>query len=199
MKKGLFTAILLLLTLNVYSQQKQKEDFGLPVLHIIKETTLSPNYGCRSAEDFKKGYAETALFVSDYSKRRNSPDLLFNGACNSEDYFEASTAGNDVALIADYGENILIENISADKIFNLQRVAVDEAYTKFTTRSKVQKNHTYAVILTKNELRGWFVFTVTDYVKNKKVDLKYAVKMYEIYSSKVRANDFSWEKGNENK
>lgn len=199
MKKGLFLAILLLLTLNVYSQQKQKEEFGLPVLHVIKETTLSPSYSCRSSEDFSKGYVETALFISDYSKRRNSPDLLFNGACNSEDYFQASTAGDDMALVADLGENISLENLSAHKTFNLQRVAKDEAYTRFANQAKVQKNHTYAVLLNKSELRGLFVFTVTDYVKNKKVDLKYAVKLYEIYSSKVKSNDFNWEKGNENK
>src|SRR5512143_1654422 len=93
----LLFAIVLMAT--VAPAQSPEPDYGLPDLHMIKTVTLSPSYSCRSAEDFQKGYENTALFLSTYSKQRNSPDLLFNGACGSQDYFQASTAGDDMALI----------------------------------------------------------------------------------------------------
>src|SRR4051812_28344367 len=75
----------------------------LPELHRIFTATLSPSYSCRSKEDFKKGYESTALFLVPIANAQNSPDLLFNGACGSRDYFGASTAGDDMSLIADLG------------------------------------------------------------------------------------------------
>lgn len=71
-------------------------DLGLPELHKIQRVTLSPSYSCRSSEDFHKGYENTALFLSAYSRKMNSPELLFNGACKSADWFEAATAGDDL-------------------------------------------------------------------------------------------------------
>lgn len=199
MKKVLFLIASLFVTVNIFSQQKQTTDYGLPVLHVVKEVSLSPSYSCRSREDFRKGYEETALFVSEFSKKRNAPDLLFNGACGSDDSFQASTAGNDMALIADLGENVSIENLSAHKTFNLQNLHDFNAYSKFSDNVKVLKNHTYAVLLNKSYLRGLIVFSVEDYEKNKKVTLKYAVKMYEIFPNSVRAEGFNWEKENTEK
>ncbi len=199
MKHLLFSTILMVLAVNICAQQKQTEDFGLPILHVIKEITLAPSYSCRSSEDFQKGYSETALFVSDYSKKVNSPDLLFNGACNSDDSFQASTAGNDISLIADLGENVSFESLSAHKTLNLRNIGADDEYSKFSSKIKVQNNHTHAILLNKGDLRGLIVFSVTDYEKNKKVTLKYAVKMYEIFPKNVKANGFNWEKGNAEK
>jgi len=74
--------------LQQQSQPRPQQDFGLPTLHQINTVTLSPSYSCRSEEDAQKGYGETALFLSKYSKQINAPDLLFNGACKSEDNFQ---------------------------------------------------------------------------------------------------------------
>src|SRR6185312_17006720 len=74
-------------------------DLGLPELHKINRVTLSPNFGCRSEQDINKGYENTALFLSLYSRRMNSPELLFNGACKSSDWFEAATAGDDLEVM----------------------------------------------------------------------------------------------------
>src|SRR3954467_138388 len=98
MKRVLFVALTLLLASAAAPAQ---QDYGLPELHTIKTVTLSPSYSCRSQEDFGKGYESTALFLSKYSKSRNSPDLLFDGACRSGDYFESSTAGDDMAFVVD--------------------------------------------------------------------------------------------------
>jgi len=192
MKITIFVASILLLV----STTALAQDYGLPELHTIKTATLSPSYSCRSQEDFSRGYEKTALFLSDYSKRMNAPDLLFNGACKSEDYFEASTAGDDMALIADLGTDISIEQLSAHLAFNKQNVHSFLAYSKFAKAVKVEANHTYVVLLNKSDLRGLFIFTVTNYVPNERVKLKYAVKEYQILDVKAQSPGFSW--GQEN-
>ena len=192
MKITIFVASILLLV----STTALAQDYGLPELHTIKTATLSPSYSCRSQEDFSRGYEKTALFLSDYSKRMNAPDLLFNGACKSEDYFEASTAGDDMALIADLGTDISIEQLSAHLAFNKQNVHSFLAYSKFAKAVKVEANHTYVVLLNKSDLRGLFIFTVTNYVPNERVKLKYAVKEYQILDVKAQSSGFSW--GQEN-
>jgi hypothetical protein len=192
MKRLIFVALALLVASSAVAAQ----NYGLPELHTIKTATLSPNYGCRSQGEFSEGYKDTALFLSDYSKRRNSPDLLFNGACRSEDYFDASTAGDDMALIADLGTDISVENLSAHLAFNKQNVHSFPAYSKFARTVKVEANHTYVVLLNKSEIRGLFIFTVTRYVPNQRVDLKYAVKEYQVTDVKAQSPGFDWEQKN---
>ena len=198
MKKLALVVFLLLAATVPASAQRAaaSEDYGLPELHIIKTVTLSPSYSCRSEEDFQKGYESTALFLSDYSIRRNSPDLLFNGGCRSADEFQSSTAGDDMALIADLGADTPIETVTAHLAFNKQNVHLFDAYSKFAQQVKVVVNHTYVVLLNKREIRGLFVFTVTDHVPNKRVDLKYAVKEYQIMDIKAQSPGFDW--GQEN-
>jgi hypothetical protein len=175
------------------------QSYNLPELHVIKTVTLSPSYSCRQADEFQRGYQETALFLSDFSKKRNSPDLLFNGACRSKDYFEASTAGDDMALVADLGANVQLERVTAHNAFNLRNVNTPNDYTRFVRTVPVVEGHTYAVLLNKGELRGLFVFTVVNHVQNQRVLLRYAVKQYEIMDRKVRSEGFDWERENSEK
>jgi hypothetical protein len=169
----------------------------LPQLHQIKEASLSPSYSCRSPEEFRKGYEHTALYLADVPNRRG-PDLLFNGACGSEDYFEAATAGDDMSLIADLGESTSLEDISASRAFNVERVHSFPAYSKFARAVKVEANHTYAVLLNEMYKRGLFVFTVEEYVPNKKVRLRYVVKSYQLTTSSGQTVSvgFSWDQTN---
>lgn len=172
------------------------EEQKLPELHKIKTATLSPSYGCRSRQEFAQGYAKTALFVSGFSELRNSPDLLFNGACGSEDYFEGSTAGDDMSLIADLGTEPL-EEITASRAFNLKRIHSFDLYSKFSQNSKVAANHTYALLIDKAEVRGLVLFTVTAYKPNTRVELRYAVKEYQILRVEARSEGFNWDMKNE--
>jgi hypothetical protein len=170
---------------------EQKTDLGLPELHIIKTVTLSPSYSCRSKEEFQTGYNKTALFLSKYSQARNSPDLLFDGACGSEDEFEGSTAGDDMCLIADLG-TVPLEEVTASKAFNFRRVHSFDLYSKFGKTAKVVPNHTYVVLINKRELRGLFVISVASYVPNQKVDLRYAVKEYQVLDVRAQSEGFNW-------
>lgn len=195
MKKLALVVVLILAATITASAQKvaaAREDYGLPELHVIKSVTLSPSYSCRPDGEFQKGYEGTALFLSDYSKRRNSPDLLFNGGCRSADEFQSSTAGDDMALIADLGADTPIETLTAHLAFNKQNVHLFEAYSKFAQQVKIAVNHTYVVLLNKSEIRGLFVFTVTNLVPNKRVDLRYAVKQYQVIDVKEQSQGFDW-------
>jgi hypothetical protein len=187
-------ALMLLATLSSHAQDKYK----LPDLHTIKTVTLAPSYGCRSAEEFQKGYQGSALFLSDYAKQHNSPDLLFNGACGSEDIFQAATAGDDLALIADLGDGLKLENISAQDVYSTfwphKPPFVQE--TKYVTHVPVKLNHTYAVVLDKSDIRGLFIFTVVGYMLNQSVDLRYAVKNYQVQQTVAGSSGFDWSKTN---
>ncbi len=147
---------------------------ALPELHVINKAMLTPSYGCRPRDEVEKGYQGSALFLSEFSRQRNSPDLLFNGACGAEDFFEVATTGDDLTLITDLGPDASFEEISASQAFSLKQNAL------FTGKIRVEFNHTYAVLLSKSHLRGLFIFKVTGYIPNERVDLKYAVKQYQV-------------------
>jgi len=164
-----------------FAQGRTKADYGLPKLDEVREVTLMPSYSCRSVGEFGKGYQQTALFVSAFAKQRNNPDLLFNGACKSDDYFQAATAGRDISLIADLGGNMPLEKVQWNDAFFLGRTGESDPYASFRSNAKVLNGHTYAVVLAKQEFRGLFVFTVTDYSRNMRVTLRYAVKNYEVF------------------
>jgi hypothetical protein len=194
MRKLVFVALVMVLAASASADQ----EYNLPELHVIKTATLAPAYGCRSEEEFQKGYRETALFLSDYSKKRNSPDLLFNGACRGKDFFDVSTAGDDMALIADLGTDVQVEKITAHGAFTR---TTDSAYdyTRFVKTVPVTEGHTYAVLLNKREIRGLFVFTVVNHVENQRALLKYAVKEYQILNVKAAASGFDWYRENYDK
>jgi hypothetical protein len=165
-------------------------DDGLPPLYKIQSATLSPSYSCRSKEDFGKGYANTVLFLSHYSKDRNAPDLLFNGACKTADYFEGSTAGDDMSLIADLGE-IRLEDVSAHLAFNPTNISGRHA--NFAMSVLVLSGHTYALVINKRDFRGLAVFHVEEYIPNKSVKLRYAVKEYQLIAKRTESEGFNWE------
>ena len=177
--------------------QNSSPSLELPALHQIKEVVLSPSYSCRSPEESGKGYASTALFLSDFARHRTGPDLVFNGACGSEDYFEAATAGDDMSMVADLGAGVPLDELSASRAFNVQRVHSFPAYSKFARAVKVEAKHTYAVLLNARGKRGLFVFTVTEYVPNKQVSLRYAVESYQVTpGGQVSSPGFQWEQRN---
>src|SRR5579864_1106134 len=142
-------------TLQHPPQQKQ-EDFGLPELHRINTITLSPSYSCRPPGDFELGYEDTALFLSDYSRRRKEPELVFNGACGAHDNLQG--VSNSYGVIADLGE-MPLEKLTAHLIFNTRNVASFDLYSKFAASVPVRLHHTYAVLTHSPASRSMFVFT----------------------------------------
>lgn len=175
-------------SLSSPSAQRQ-QDFGLPALHKINSAKLEPSYSCRPQEDFQHGYENTGLFLSKYSRDMHSPELLFDGACGGEDFFHSALSGDSMSLIEDMGK-ISLEDVTAQSVFQT-RGAHFESY------AKVQINHTYAVLVNEFVVRGLFVFTVVDHIPNQRVDLRYAVKEYQVVNGLIESSPgFDWGKGN---
>ncbi len=181
----------LFLTAAAPVQQRKPEDFGLPELHKIKTVALAPSYGCQTREDFQRGYGGTALFLSALSRTRNTPELLFIGACGGPDALMSMTAGDDIGVIADLGE-IPLEKVTAHVAFNTHNVDSFELYSKFAQMAKVQQNHTYFVLIDHSEIRSLFAFTVTGYMPNKQLELRYAVKQYQVLQLRGQSPGFGW-------
>lgn len=195
MKPLLALTVILFMATPLISRE-EKTDLGLPQLHTIKPVTLSPSYSCRSKEESQTGYAQTALFLSRYSESRNSPDLLFNGACGADDEFQGSTAGDDMSLIADLGD-VPLEEVTAAKAFNFKRIHSSDLYSKFAQTAKVEANHTYAILINKSEVRGLFLVSVRSHVPNKAISLRYAVKEYQVLRVRNQAEGFDWSSKNQ--
>ncbi|HKT50077.1 MAG TPA: hypothetical protein VJV96_07250 [Candidatus Angelobacter sp.] len=188
--KAILSVVALVLSVRSVAPTISTENSSLPELHKINRVTLSPSYSCRSAEDFRKGYENTALFLSAYSQRMNSPELLFNGACGSADSFEAATAGDDLDVVADYGE-WPIEDLTAQQVFSPRRLA--GAYAQFSQSVPVLEGHTYGLLINKPEVRGFFFFQVMRYVPNQKVELKYVVQDYQLLNRSAASPGFAWD------
>jgi len=187
MKQVLLLTVLFL-SIAIVPQPRQ-EDFGLPELHKIKATTLSPSFDCQERKE--PGYQNSALFLSALSRRRNTPELVFSGPCGSDDAVYSMTSGDNMGLIADLGE-MPLEKVTAERAFNTKGVDSFDLYSKFAQMAKVQLNHTYAVLVSGAEIRTFFVFTVAGHVRNQRLDLMYAVKDFQIVGVRAQSPGFSW-------
>lgn len=175
---GLMT-MLLLCGVMVSAQ----ETFSPPPLNAVEAATLSPSYSCRTKEEFQKGYRKTALFLSELVRRFNSYDLLFNGACGSEDYFESARNSVNKSVIADLGPNVPLENVPPLEAIYVPGAQPDAepGRPQFKQSAPVRAGHTYAVRLENSNLaEGWFVFNVTRHVPNKLVEIHYSVREYKL-------------------
>lgn len=178
-------ALLLILALGLTTDLWA--DSEVPTLHRIKTIRLEKPYSCGGS------YESSALFLSDYSKKRNSPELLYNGACGGPNFVDASTAGDDFALIADLGE-VPIQAVSANRAINFERVVGKE--NLFKDKQITKKNHTYAVLISKSEIRALYVFKILSQEQDGAMIIEYAVKSYSIQKSIVESSGFDWETGN---
>jgi hypothetical protein len=176
----LFVASIRFAPATTHAQTRQ-QDFGLPELHRIVSITLQPTYSCRSPQDFEKGYEKTALFVSNYSRKINSPELLFEGPCHGEDYLSSP---NGMDLIDDMGK-VPLEEVTAQSV--MTRRDID-----FERTAMVKLNHTYAVLINQPFIRGLLVFTVVDHDRNERLDIRYAVKEYQVLTVEKESPGFDW-------
>jgi hypothetical protein len=98
-------------------------------------------------------------------------------------------AGNDFGMLSDLGD-VPLENLTASRAFNYEnRVGQDNM---FTATIEVVKEHTYAALLARQNLRALFVFRVENYERGGPVTLAYAVKQYGVIQSVDETPGFSW-------
>ncbi|CAF1352427.1 unnamed protein product [Rotaria magnacalcarata] len=158
----------------------------LPELHVIKRISFKYPYSCQPGP---LSYEGCALFITDYGVSRNMPDLLYNGACGSDNFFEVMLAGDDFGMLSDLGD-VPLENVTASKAFNYENMAGQD--NRFFNTINVVKGHTYAALLAKEEIRALFVFRVESYEKSGAATIAYAVKQYGVIQSVQEAPGFSW-------
>jgi hypothetical protein len=115
------------------------------------------------------------LFLSGFSRQLNDPELLFNGACGSPDYFDVSLNGGQRSLIADLGNMLL-----ADAAFPMRGAFSFADSAHFSSRADIVAGHTYAVLTNNSYARGLFVFTVTAFIPDRQVDFQLEVVEYEL-------------------
>ena len=100
-----------------------------------------------------------------------------------------------MSVIADLGK-IKLEDLNASQAFNVQRVHSPELYSRFTSEVEIEFGHTYAVLVNKRDERALFYFTIMGYIPNERLDLRYAVKKYQLLTATAESPGFSWEKKN---
>jgi hypothetical protein len=158
----------------------------LPELHLIKRVSFKYPYSCQPGPI---SYEGCALFLTDYGVSRNMPDLLYNGACGSDNYFDVILAGDDFGLLSDLGD-VPLENLTASRAFNYENMAGKANI--FVDQINVVKNHTYVALLAKREIRALFIFRVENYERSGPASIAYAVKQYGIIEQVDEAPGFSW-------
>jgi hypothetical protein len=104
-----------------------------------------------------------------------------------------------MALVADLGAGVPVEHVTAHAVFALIRrpqplPLLGSEKPPFLSDARVAPGHTYAVLLNKRHVRGLFVFTVTEYVPNERVVLRYAVKQYQLLRAEAESPGFDWER-----
>ncbi|CAF3009316.1 unnamed protein product [Rotaria sp. Silwood2] len=162
----------------------------LPELHVIKKVSFNYPYSCQRGS---LSYEGCALFLTDYGVSRNMPDLLYNGACGSDNTFDVMLAGDDFGMLTDLGD-VSLENVTASKAFNYENTVGRD--NKFAGTIKVVNGHTYAALLAKRDIRALFVFRVENYERSGPAIITYAVKQYGIVRFVQEAPGFSWDASN---
>ncbi|CAF1108140.1 unnamed protein product [Adineta steineri] len=162
----------------------------LPELHVIKQASFKYPYSCQP-QPIK--YENCALFLTQYGVSHNAPDLLYNGACGSDNVFDVMLAGSNFGMLSDLGD-VPLETVSASKAFNYNRkVGKDNA---FVDSIPVVKGHTYAAVLAKSDIRALFVFRVDSYERSGPAVISYAVKQYAMMNVVQEAPGFDWDAPN---
>ncbi len=161
---------------------------ALPELNTVGSVTFTHPYSCYGGGG-APSYEGSALFLSDYARQRNAPDLLYDGACGSTATLSAATAGDDFALIADLGE-VPLAGVTPAMAFNLTQVVGGD--NTFIRTAPVSVGHTYAVLISKSDIRALFVVHVDAQVADGPMTISYAVKSYAIQETVESAPGFGW-------
>jgi len=182
-KKILGIIVLIVSSISASAQTNQT----LPELNVIKEFNFATQYSCGG------GYEKSALFLSEYSKDMNSPELLYNGTCQDNAYIDVNTHGGNFSLVSDLGD-VPLEDVTASKTLNWSNiVGGDNSFHETTT---VKLNHTYAVFYTSGDIEALYNFKIVAYDSNGPMTIRYAVKKYQINPSLEESQGFAWEIGN---
>jgi len=151
----------------------------VPPLYQLTNYVFAAPYSCNG------NYSASALFLSQASSSLNTPDLLYNGACNSQPYFDVTTAGSDFGFIEIYGTDVTLSQLTASDLQNPKNL--------FSTTAKVSAGHTYGITGSKQGFRYILGVTVNSIQTNGALDITYAVYLYEVDSIVDQSSGFNWD------
>ncbi len=191
------TILLLLLVLALVGCDPEGSDpnqdlegMDLPELHQIMTHDFAFPYSCEDEDSDLEGYDGAALFLSGLSFDINSPELLYDGACGSTNYFLVA-AGGKFGFIADLGP-VELESLTAnDWSYS------NEGLNDFQPSAEVVEGHTYAVVSATGESRALFYFHVDEFEQDGEASIRYAVKFYEVYDFRAQSEGFDWDQPSE--
>ncbi len=178
-----------------------KADDYLPALHQIRPYTFSTSYSCGG------NYKTSALFLSSYSQRSNAPDLLYNGPCTSQKFFQSNTAGDDFAIIryhdkfkpqirknTNYFVTSLIGNVSLEEVTaTMAFQGLNDVGSTFQERQPAIPSMSYVALLSKSEFRALIAFRVQSIANATwACDIEYAVLSYSIQDTLVQSPGWDW-------
>jgi len=174
------------LALALFVTTRSAQDLGLPKLQQTCVAKFSVSYSCGG------NYLLSALFLSTYSKQRNEPELLYNGACGSAASFDTSTAGADWGLIMDFGVDNLT-TFSANNFWGKMREYTRNPFERGGVTAQV--DHVYGVFNVHSDIQAMWVFKIDDWVPpNGAMTISFSVLRYQVATSITESPGFDWQK-----
>lgn len=159
-----------------------------PPLNELLSFEMPKSYSCGG------NYTTSAVFLSRRNKVMNDPDGLFNGACGSTPYFEAATAGNDFALLAD-----LTVDAQITDVHTVTMTDIAQASKSWATEVDVVQGHVYGVWRFTERTRTFYTFGVTS-LDGDRLAIRLAVKDFVERSEQpdcvAVADGFNWDQPN---
>jgi len=134
------------------------------------------------------------MFMTAYNFNLNHPELLYNGACGSQDYFQCDTAGDDFCMISDLG-NVNITEVTAMKAFDWTWTVDGQNIFKYNS-ADIVVGHAYAFLLSRSDLRTLYVVSVENQVQDGECNIYWVALSYSIITQSEVAPGFSWDEDN---
>jgi hypothetical protein len=159
------------------------DPFGLPKLNTIKTAKFVAPYSSPKGGSYEK----SALFFSQYTKQRNTPDLIYNGSDRNSLYFQAGTGSDDFALISDLG-TVTLQQVTARKSFNWESMAGKG--NTFKNEVPLFKGHTYIVLESKEDVRALYAITINDIGTDLSAKVSYKILSYSAQQSLGKSPGF---------
>jgi len=186
MQRMRFLSLFLFVLVKVVASTSVGAD-GLPDLLVIKNHTFPLPWGCGS-------YDQASLWLSNFSKKMNSPDLLYNScvSCSAtcSQTFSVNTVVWDSSAIAKFPQGTDLTTLSASTL-----IAFDWARAPMWETSgwvSVAVGATYGVIIAKENIRSIYAFQVVNASVNGPVTINYGVFSYELMQVVKESPGSSW-------
>eukprot|EP00040_Diaphanoeca_grandis_P011242 m.57580 g.57580 ORF g.57580 m.57580 type:complete len:183 (+) comp22409_c0_seq1:145-693(+) len=158
---------------------------NFPQLNTITTRTITSSYSCGT-----RTMADSCLtFDSSQAPGADNCDVLLNGGCGDDTYFQVNLAGAEMGFISNIGD-VALENITS-------YVAMTPGVTGFLQSQNVVVGEVYVMILARSDHRAMFIMKVTSSNSTTGgLTAQTAVRLYESLDVTKQSPGFSWDANN---